>query len=226
MKSDKKYYEAYEERYKQVHNKSLQWFSSNHSNIIMNVISEFDIQPMMKILEIGCGEGRDAAYLLKQGYDVLATDISSEAILYCQKRNPQFAQHFHLLNCIQDHLNTKFDFIFAIAVIHMFVLDQDRNAFYQFVNSHLNDKGIALVCSMGDGEFETKTDIYKAFELKERIHEDTGIKLLLTNTSCRMVNFHHFLKEIKQNHFEVLKYGLTSIEPDFPQIMYAVIRKV
>lgn len=225
MNKDKKYYEAYEERYKQVHDKSLQWFSQNHSHIVKDVVSEFHIQPTMKILEIGCGEGRDAIYLLKQGYDILATDISAEAISYCQKKYSEVAQHFQILNCIQDSLEIRFDFIYAVAVIHMFVLQEDRDAFYQFIGNHLSSLGIALICSMGDGEFEKETDIHKAFDIQERTHEETKKKFLLTSTSCKIVNFHNFLKEIEQNHLMVLKYGLTSIEPDFPKIMYAVVRK-
>lgn len=38
-----------------------------------------------KLLEIGCGQGRDAAFFASQGYDVTATDISDEAIKYAKE---------------------------------------------------------------------------------------------------------------------------------------------
>jgi len=58
-----------------------------------------------------------------------------------------------------------FDFIYSVAVIHMLVLDEDRNAFYQFIRSHLRQDGIALICTMGDGNVEMQSDIGKAFEI-------------------------------------------------------------
>jgi 2-polyprenyl-3-methyl-5-hydroxy-6-metoxy-1,4-benzoquinol methylase len=45
------------------------------------------------ILEIGCGEGRDALYHLKKGYGVTASDISAEAINYCKLQNPDYCDH-------------------------------------------------------------------------------------------------------------------------------------
>ena len=75
----KRYYEAYNDRYAQVHKENLSWFSSESSPILEEVIWEFGIRPENRMLEIGCGEGRDAGHLLKQGYHLLATDVSERA---------------------------------------------------------------------------------------------------------------------------------------------------
>ena len=130
--SKRAYYEAYDDRYKQVHNASLRWFSSEPSPIVSQVMEEYGIAQSDTILEIGCGEGRDAGYLLSRGYDVLATDISREAILFCQQTYPDYAKQFQMLNCIAGQLDQQFDFIYAVAVVHMLVLNGDRNGFYQF----------------------------------------------------------------------------------------------
>lgn len=68
MKKEREYYEAYDDRYKQVHQKSLKWFSDNPSKIVDETIKEYGISKEAKIIEIGCGEGRDAIYLLENGY--------------------------------------------------------------------------------------------------------------------------------------------------------------
>ena len=66
-----------------------------------------------KILDLGCGEGRNALFLAKQGYDVIAVDISSNGIEKLQ----QIAQHRGLViqSEIQDmrryHWNTEYDLI-------------------------------------------------------------------------------------------------------------------
>ncbi|RKU28724.1 hypothetical protein C6497_08165 [Candidatus Poribacteria bacterium] len=44
-----------------------------------------------RILDIGCGAGRHALYLQKNGHDVLATDYSPLAIQVCKKRDVKHA---------------------------------------------------------------------------------------------------------------------------------------
>jgi len=225
MSDLRKYYEAYDDRYRQVHKESLIWFSKEPSPIVKDIILKYGISDNDSILEIGCGEGRDAKYLIEQGYNVLATDVSEEAISYCKQKAQEKAENFQVLDCIKERLEKKFDFIYAIAVIHMLVLDEDRNAFYQFIYEQLKENGLALIGTMGDGNFERESDIRTAFELQERTHEQTGKKLQIAGTSCRVVNFDTFEKELKQNHLDLVEKGMTCVEPDFPIMMYAVVRR-
>lgn len=80
---------------------------------------------------------------------------------------PEFDKNFSILDCLSDNLDKLFDFIYAVAVVHMLVLDEDRNRFYQFIYNHLKPEGLALICTMGDGECEMKSDISKAFEIQK-----------------------------------------------------------
>ncbi|MDE6408010.1 MAG: class I SAM-dependent methyltransferase [Anaeroplasmataceae bacterium] len=220
----KKYYEAYDDRYKQIHKLDLQWSSETPSKIVFETLQSFSLLTNSKILEIGCGEGRDAYLLLKQGFDVLATDVSYEAVSYCKKKFPNFSEHFQVVDCVTEKLGKKFDFIYAVAVIHMLVSDNDRIAFYRFIREHLSSNGIALICTMGDGSFERKTDIHTAFDIMERVHGETGKTVQIANTSCRIVGFATFEEEISRNGLEIIKKGITAVEPDFPQMMFAVVK--
>lgn len=219
------YYEAYDDRYRQVHRENLEWFSRNPSPIVGQVMAQFGIGTNSKILELGCGEGRDAIHLLRQGYRVLATDISPEAIAYCRRIAPTFSNHFQVLDCIGGKLEGEFDFIYAVAVVHMLVEDIHRKGFYQFIRNHLNASGIALICTMGDGEIQRKSDITNAFSLQERIHEQSGKTVHIASTSCRMVDFPTFQKELEENGLTIIKQGITAIQPEFSQIMYAVVHR-
>ena len=221
----RKYYEAYDDRYRQVHAQQLRWSSSEPSDIVGLTMERFGIARDGRILELGCGEGRDASVLLTRGYDVTAVDISSEAIRYCREHNPEYGEHFQVLDCIDDRLDAKYDFIYAVAVIHMLVEDDHRAAFYRFIREHLKENGLALVCSMGDGTIERKSDISTAFELQERTHGETGRKLLLAGTSCRMVTWEVFLREIEESGMQVVERGLSPMIPHFPVVMYAVMKK-
>ena len=221
----RKYYEAYDDRYRQVHRKDLQWFQQTPSAIVAETIHAFSISPRHKVLEVGCGEGRDAFALLEQGFDLLATDVSPEAIRFCRSRQPEFADRFQVLDCVSGELDGLFDFIFGIAVVHMLVPDEDRDGFYRFIREHLRGQGIALIGTMGDGCRESQSDIHSAFTLQSRIHQQTGTPVRIAGTSCRMVGFETFTRELERNGLTILRQGLTAVEPDFPQMMYAVVRR-
>ena len=217
------YYTAYNDRYLQVHARNLQWADSAPSPIVAETMEKHGVGKNAAILELGCGEGRDAAYLLKQGYNVLATDVSPEAIRYCREQFPDYAEHFQVLDCVAGTLDAKFDFIYAVAVIHMLVEDNDRARFYGFLRKHLNPGGAALVCSMGDGEMTCRTDPSRAFALQERQHSQTGQTLSIAATTCRMVSADEFRREIKGSGLRIREAGLTESVPGFSSMLYAVV---
>ena len=222
--SQRNYYEAYDDRYRQIHSLNLHWFALSPSPIVSESLKRYAITEKHKILELGCGEGRDAFPLIKQGYDLLATDISPEAIRFCREQMPQFARRFQILDCVTDKLNQTFDFIYAVAVVHMLVPDEDRLAFYRFIRAHLSEGGYALICTMGNGETEFQSDIRNAFDLQPRFHGQTGLTVNIASTSCRVVSFPTFRKELETNRFTIAEMGLTSSEPDFTQLMYAIVK--
>ena len=220
----RKYYEAYDDRYRQVHKENLHWFDEKPSGIVFETMEKHSITTGSKIMEIGCGEGRDARFLLTRGYDVLATDISQAAISYCQQRDQEHMERYACLDCLKDQLKERFDFIYAVSVIHMLVLQEDRDRFYEFFRNHLKPDGIGLICSMGDGIVERSSDITNAFETQERIHEPSGKILQLASTSYRAVSFESFRREMESNGLEILEMGLTDIQPDYWKIMFAVVK--
>ena len=219
----KKYYEAYDDRYKIVHAKGVSWLSDQSSPIVLDTIKKYGLAPKSLILEIGCGEGRDAKAVLDSGYKLLATDISEEAVAYCREKMPSYKDSFEVLDCINDKHEGRYDFIYSVAVIHMLVLNDDRNAFYRFIYEHLTEDGVALICTMGDGKEEMQSDINDAFKLFERNHESG--KMMVAGTSCRKVPFATFEKEINSNHLEIVEKGITSALPDFDSLMFAIVKK-
>ncbi|MBO4717210.1 MAG: class I SAM-dependent methyltransferase [Spirochaetales bacterium] len=219
----RKYYEAYDDRYRQIHARGQRWTADVSTPVVMKAIQENCCKDSSRILEIGCGEGRDARVILEAGYNLNATDISEEAISFCKKTMPRFAGSFRVLDCINGNHDIKYDFIYSVAVIHMLVDDADRNAFYSFIRDHLTSDGLALICTMGDGESEFCTDSSQAFELKERNH--VSGKVMVAGTTCRMVSWPTFLQELSRAGLEVIEKGLTSAMPDFDSLMYVLVRK-
>lgn len=220
-KENRKYYAAYDERYKTAHALGVSWSSGKSSPIVLEMLKKYNILSCRELLEVGCGEGRDSRAVLENGYNLTATDISEEAIEYCKKTMPQYKERFGVLDCLSESLDKPFDFIYSIAVIHMLVDDGDRDGFCRFIRSHLKPDGLALICTMGDGEFEMQSDISRAFEIQERDHESG--KMMVAGTSCRMVSFKTFEDELSRNGLKLIEKGITSALPDFNSLMYAVV---
>lgn len=219
----RRYYEAYDDRYRQIHDKGQRWSFDVPTSIVLSTMEKYGIKASARILEIGCGEGRDAKVVLDGGYDLLATDISEEAISFCKKTMPEYEKSFRVLDCISGVHKAKYDMIYSVAVIHMLVEDEDRNAFYRFIFEHLKEDGIALICSMGDGETEMRSDTSKAFTLQERNH--VSGKVMVAGTSCRMVSSATFRCELQANGLKIIEQGLTSAQPDFDSMLYAIVRR-
>lgn len=219
----REYYMAYDERYKKVHDTGLSWASDVQTQVVWECIQKLGIRQEDRLLEIGCGEGRDSSWLLKNSYNVIASDVSEEAIAFCKKKYPEYSDSFRIIDCLKDKVDVKFDFIFSVAVLHMLVPDEDRKKFYQFIRNHLKDNGRALVLSMGDGVHECSTDVSKAFCMENRTHQDSKTEMTLAATSCRIVNEQNFLTEIEENGLRVVAHGMTAVEPDFPSMLYAGI---
>lgn len=106
----------------------------------------------------------------------------------------------------------------------MLVLQEDRDKFLSFIKNHLNEQGIALVLTMGDGEHERESDRSRAFDKELRVHQETGKEVSVASTSCKIVSFDTLTKELISNGFSILETGITEIEGSFPAIMYAVIK--
>ena len=128
------------------------------------------------------------------------------------------------MNCVTDRLDTRFRFIYAVAVVHMLVEDADRMGFYTFIREHLEPDGIALISTMGDGSFECRSDIRTAFDLQERIHEESGKTLCIAGTSYRAVSLDTFTEELERADLAILKLGTTRVDPDYAVMMYAVVK--
>lgn len=220
-----KYYHAYEGRYQQIHSEGKQWASDAPSSIVLQTIEKYHLPKEAQLLEIGCGEGRDAAVLLHQGWQLLATDISEEAVRYCREKFSEYADHFAVLDCLEDGMERQFDLIYAVSVLHMLVTDQDRRKFYHFIGEHLKQQGIALICTMGDGTEEHCTGLSTENIVEQRQTGRPDDVAQVPRLPCKVVSFAGLRKEIDIAGLQLLEMGRTAALPDFPQMIYAVVKK-
>lgn len=123
-----------------------------------------------KILDLGCGSGRDSIFLAKQGYDVWGIDISKEAIKKA-KENFQ-AKNLHFLVANAENLPFEdefFDAIYSRWVLQFVPLKKAASEIFRV----LKNNGIAFIAFLLNTkiiatreltEFHRKEDIISTYE--------------------------------------------------------------
>ncbi|PVY37927.1 class I SAM-dependent methyltransferase [Pontibacter virosus] len=82
------------------------------------------IQKGMKLLDAGCGTGRNIAYLMQAGVQVYGADISAEAIEQTRRLASELAPALPARNFVVADLDempfedNKFDVVICSAVLH------------------------------------------------------------------------------------------------------------
>ncbi|EFU43290.1 transcriptional regulator, XRE family protein [Paenibacillus vortex V453] len=74
----------------------------------------------IKLLDIGCGEGKDAVFFARNGYDVTAFDISDAGIEKTKRLADQIGVHVNVFKAdISDYrLDSEFDVLYSSGVLH------------------------------------------------------------------------------------------------------------
>lgn len=97
----------------------------------------------MKILDIGCGEGKDAVYMAKKGYTVTAFDLTESGV----KKTKLLADETGVkLNVYIDDINTfetdeRFDIIYSSGTLQ-YLQDDKIDSFFQKIRKMTNPHGL------------------------------------------------------------------------------------
>lgn len=92
-----------------------------------------------KILDIGCGEGRNSIHLSRLGYKVTGVDISQSAINLAKSKESKCV--FYCMDALNNKLDEKFDVIIDFGLFH-FVPYEYREKYVDNIYSMLSNNGI------------------------------------------------------------------------------------
>ena len=118
-----------------------QWIDDNLSSL----------EQTAKILEIGSGTGKDAAYFASQGYNVELTDASEGFVKYLREQG----YSARILNALSDDLGTDYDMIFADAVFLHFTETELRIVLRKCLDALRKGGRLAFTLKAGKGEEST-----------------------------------------------------------------------
>ncbi len=107
-----------------------------------------NIQPGMRILDAGCGPGRNLVYLLREGYEVFASDQNPEAIAQTRALVAALAPHLPAENFRVEPIeaisypDATFDLVLCSAVLHFARDDAHFNAMLENLWRMLKPNGL------------------------------------------------------------------------------------
>lgn len=97
----------------------------------------------LKLLDIGCGEGKDAVFLARCGYDVSAFDISEAGLEKTKRLADKARVHVRTFraNVWDFRLDEKYDILYSSGVLH-YIKPDLRDEIMANYKSHVNISGL------------------------------------------------------------------------------------
>lgn len=97
----------------------------------------------LRVLDIGCGEGKDAVFFAKNGYKVSAFDITQSGIDKAKKLAElhRVDVNFFKADVVDFRLESEFDVIFCSGVLH-FIPNELREEIFENYRSHTSVGGL------------------------------------------------------------------------------------
>jgi ubiquinone/menaquinone biosynthesis C-methylase UbiE len=127
------------------------------------------IAPGMKILDAGCGVGRNSEYFVRQNFDIYGVDRSEQAIQLAKEKmavwNPHFdVERFRVADGASlPFPDQNFDYIISSAVLHF---AEDRAHFTQLLAE------LVRVLKPGGILFIRMTTKHTLAHLSQQLHDD------------------------------------------------------
>ncbi len=148
-------------------NKWTEYTESKPNPFAVKLIDLYISKEKPKLLDLGCGDGRDVDYFIKNGFKVSTLDIATKSIA---KIKEKFGNKVNA-SC-QDirslkYENGSFDIIYAHLTLHYFT-DEETTKIFNKIYDLLNEDGVFFV--------KCKSDKDKLYGEGKKIAEHTFFK--------------------------------------------------
>ena len=127
---EKKYYHAYEDRYNRVYSTGARYWNQHEpSRALKRFLHKYGLKKG-RLLEMGCGEGFEARFLARSGFDVTGVDISPTVVEKCRidAEAKGLSIEFRLgdMTRLDFFPDRSFDLVVAVGSYHMLNDPKDR----------------------------------------------------------------------------------------------------
>lgn len=145
------YYFGYEERYNKVYGMGADlWETEKPNESLLKIFNEHPNIFTGKVIDLGCGEGRDTIYLTRKNIDIKGVDISHSAIKKAKEKLVKYnidEDIFYTGNVLylNKFKNDTFHLAINMGCLHMINKEEDRKCHLKNVNRILKSKGYFVV---------------------------------------------------------------------------------
>ena len=153
--------------------KDLPWDINRPDFNLKNIVKSHPVKTC-NALDIGCGTGDNAIWLIKEGFEATGIDLSSKAIEMAIGKADKAGVDARFLTI--DFLSKKvlggpFGFVFDRGCFHTFQEKEERAAFAEKVNKLLIPGGLwlSLIGNYDDGRLDIGPPKRKALEVVETV---------------------------------------------------------
>lgn len=139
---EKKKITPYEERYQ---TEGYYW-GTKPNDMCFDVLKRFYPEKPCRLLEIGCGEGRDAVFFAQNGYDVTAFDAAESGLEKAQKLAEArgVCVKFFKADLREYRLSENYDIIYSSGVFHHIRPELQKELISHY-KEHTNPGGVHAV---------------------------------------------------------------------------------
>ena len=99
-----------------------------------------------KVLDIGCGEGKDAVYMAQKSYDVTAFDLTENGIRrtvsLAEKRNVNIRAYVDDINTFST--DEQFDVIYSTGTVQ-YLFEENKKGFFEKLDKITKKNGIVYI---------------------------------------------------------------------------------
>ena len=171
------------------YNKIAELYSKyNFEKLLQFQLSKFiSLLPGKKVLDVGCGMGRDVAYFMEEKLDVIGIDLSEKMIEEAKKRVKK--GKFKIMDFRKtDFKDGSFDGVWSMAgFIHVSKTEMPK--LLKEMNRILKKDGIIYIAiKEGKGEKEVKAPKYKGEPRTFVLYQQLELEEFLKNAGFEVVN--------------------------------------
>jgi ubiquinone/menaquinone biosynthesis C-methylase UbiE len=183
-----------------------------------------------KVLDLGCGNGRNLIYFKEKIVDYYGVDYSSRLIKIAKEKYPE--ENFRVGNALNlSFANNFFDKVYSIAVLHQIPSKSFRLKFLKEVKRVLRPKGLVVLTVWNLYRKEHILSVLKNYFLKLFGKTKLGYRDILVPWGDKTERYYHFFsqKELKnlveKAGLKVIKQGVAKSDNGSRQNLYIIAQK-
>jgi cyclopropane fatty-acyl-phospholipid synthase-like methyltransferase len=189
--------------------RNIPFFCDRPDEHLVKYIEKEMIKPQ-SVLEIGCGNGRNAIYLAQNGCTVTAVDLSQQAIDWAKEQADvqNISIQFICENIFNLNLGSqKFDYIYDSGCFHH-LSPHRRLSYIQFINKYLKNNGYFSISAFKEnGKYGGSSLPDKQYYMDRSLHGGLGYtkeKLQILFSDFREIE----IRDMQYNNLNQNEFGL------------------